>query len=287
MEHLWSQASATDGPPVGTPGAIDGDDCGDAQEIDQLALAGGRVAWTYTEYTMSIHTSELVTTTLRSRRQKDISADNDRNDYLGNLGGHGELLVFNRWKELRSGRVFRFQLWRITGHDAASARLIRSGPDAMKVATVDGRRVVIYTRDGRIVILQASAARLTDFRVGRGASEFFLSGSELGLRRGRTIEIYDVTRGKRVGSRVLHRPSNPLRLAGLRGSIAVYMAGIAIHVLRLSDGRDVVLRLPNEAGPADAALVPQGLYYSYNQAYSARPGRIGFIPIEKLLAHLR
>jgi hypothetical protein len=48
-----------------------------------------------------------------------------------------------------------------------------------------------------------------------------------------------------------------------------------------------VLRLPNEAGPADAALVPQGLYYSYNQAYSARPGRIGFIPIEKLLAHLR
>jgi len=23
MEHLWSQASATDGPPVGTPGAID------------------------------------------------------------------------------------------------------------------------------------------------------------------------------------------------------------------------------------------------------------------------
>jgi hypothetical protein len=65
------------------------------------------------------------------------------------------------------------------------------------------------------------------------------------------------------------------------------MAGIAIHVLRLSDGRDVVLRLPNEAGPGDAALVPQGLYYSYNQAYSARPGRIGFIPIEKLLAHLR
>jgi len=39
MEHLWSQASATDGPPVGTPGSIDGDDCGDAQEIDQLALA--------------------------------------------------------------------------------------------------------------------------------------------------------------------------------------------------------------------------------------------------------
>jgi len=157
----------------------------------------------------------------------------------------------------------------------------------MKVATVDDRRVVIYTREGRIVILQAGGARLTDFRLGRGASEFFLSGSELALRRGRTIEIYDVMRGKRVGSRVLHPPFDRLRLAGLRKNIAVYLSGIAIHVLRLSDGRDVVLRLPNEAGPADAALGPQGLYYSYNRAYSTRPGRIGFIPIGRLFARLR
>jgi hypothetical protein len=263
-----------------------GGDCGDAEGIGWLARVGDRVAWTYSEQTNTLHESVLVTTRLGSGRQDAISADNDQDQDLGNLHGHGSLLVFNRWTEPKEGVVLRPQLWQIVGTQKASERLIVSRPDAMRVEDVDAGRIAVYTRAGRIVLLRADGQRIATFRVGRGAADISLSGSQLALRRGKTIEVYDVDRGKRVRMRTLRQLSSPPRLAGVQGKVAVYVAGIAIHLLRLADGRDVVLRLGNEAGPADAALEPEGLYYSYNEAYSGRPGRIGFVPLQRLLARL-
>jgi hypothetical protein len=221
-----------------------------------------------------------------SGREDAISADNDQHEYLGNLHGHGSLLVFNRWAEPKEGIVLRPQIWQIVGSQKASERLVISRPDTMRVEDVDAGRIAVYTRDGRIVLLRADGQRLASLRVGRGAADISLSGSQLALRRGRTIEIYAVERGKRVRMRTLRQLSSPPRLSGVQGNVAVYVAGIAIHVLRLVDGRDVVLRLGNEAGPADAALEPEGLYYSYNEAYAPKPGRIGFVPLRRLLARL-
>jgi WD40-like Beta Propeller Repeat len=263
-----------------------GGDCGDAYGIGWLALAGYRVAWTYSEQTNTLHEDVLVTTRLGSGRQDDISADNDQDQYLGNLHGHGSLLVFNRWTEPKEGVVLRPQIWQIVGSRKASERLVVSRPDAIRVEDVDAGRIAVYTRDGRIVLLHADGQRIATFRVGRGAVDISLSGSQLSLRRGKTIEVYDVDRGKRVHVRTLRQLSAPLRLVGVQGKVAVYVAGIAIHLLRLADGRDVVLRLGNEAGPADAALEPEGLYYSYNEAYVPQPGRIGFVPRRRLLARL-
>ena len=63
-----------------------------------------------------------------------------------------------------------------------------------------------------------------------------------------------------------------------QGDLVVYSRGIAITLLGLSSGRSAELDLPNQAGPTDAALEADGLYYSYNVAHTPRPGRIAFVP---------
>ena len=50
-----------------------------------------------------------------------------------------------------------------------------------------------------------------------------------------------------------------LRLADLHGDLAVYIDGRDIHVLRVTDGTDVVLRRP-VIGPVHAELESTGLY---------------------------
>jgi hypothetical protein len=72
------------------------------------------------------------------------------------------------------------------------------------------------------------------------------------------------------------------RLRDAEGNFAVYVAGVAIHVVRLGDGRDLALRIEREAGPADVQIEPQGLFYAYNEAYSEQPGRIAFVPFSQL-----
>jgi hypothetical protein len=65
----------------------------------------------------------------------------------------------------------------------------------------------------------------------------------------------------------------------------VYDAG-AIHLLRLSDGRDKALRLPAAAPSLDAHLEPAGLFVSWNKMYDRRPGRLGVVPLRVVKARL-
>jgi hypothetical protein len=66
------------------------------------------------------------------------------------------------------------------------------------------------------------------------------------------------------------------------GDLALYVVGAAIHVLRLSDGRDVVIDTPNATEPIFARLVPNGLFYAFNVAYAKRPGRLVFVTRSEL-----
>lgn len=58
--------------------------------------------------------------------------------------------------------------------------------------------------------------------------------------------------------------------------------GAAFHMLRFSGGRDVVIRTPNATEPVLARLVPGGLFYAFNEAYSKRPGRLAFVTLSAL-----
>jgi len=64
--------------------------------------------------------------------------------------------------------------------------------------------------------------------------------------------------------------------------VAVYATGGAIHLLRLSNGEDRALRLPNAAPALDAHLEPAGLFVSWNKMHDRRPGRMAFIPLRAI-----
>ena len=74
-----------------------------------------------------------------------------------------------------------------------------------------------------------------------------------------------------------------LRLADYQDGIAVYVAGRTVHLMRLSDRRDVTIRVPG-VGPVHAQLEPSGLFYSYSPAGSLGRGRIAFVPLADVLA---
>jgi hypothetical protein len=55
------------------------------------------------------------------------------------------------------------------------------------------------------------------------------------------------------------------------------------HLIRLSDGRDLVLDIENQAGPSHAELEPAGLFDSWNEACTSKPGRLAFVPWEDVV----
>jgi hypothetical protein len=74
-------------------------------------------------------------------------------------------------------------------------------------------------------------------------------------------------------------PLAALRLADLHGELAVYVLGRELHVLRVTDGTDVIVRRPT-SGPVHAQLEAPGLSYSAGR-------RVFFIPRRELDRRLR
>src|SRR5207244_7726194 len=94
---------------------------------------------------------------------------------------------------------------------------------------------------------------------------------------GRRSGPWSLPASKSAGDDVCADPSGcslaALRLADYQDGIAVYVVGRAVHLLRLSDRRDVTIRAPG-VGPVHAQLEPSGLFYSSRPAGRPAPGRV-------------
>jgi hypothetical protein len=78
----------------------------------------------------------------------------------------------------------------------------------------------------------------------------------------------------------------PNFLLDVHGDLVVYATGGAVHLLRLSSGRDIALRLPGAVPTLDAHLEPAGLFVSWTRMYDRRLGRLGFVPLRVVNARL-
>jgi hypothetical protein len=203
---------------------------------------------------------------------------------IDNLFGDGSLLVFNTWRQKRSG-VTQARLWRL---EEKRKTLLRSGADALPVVAVDGDRIVTLRRDGKLTLFSGEGKRLKVLSLGRGIEGVQLDGKQLVVLRRAILEIYDLGSGRLIRRRSSQPGiSGQVRLEDVDHGIAVYVAGLAIHLLRLSDGRDVALRLEDEGSEAHAQLEPAGLFYVYNQAWTTKPGRLGFVPLREVERRLK
>jgi hypothetical protein len=107
------------------------------------------------------------------------------------------------------------------------------------------------------------------------------------VQHGVTVDAYDAKAGAMRQSRELKSDGGPTPfLLGVQGDLVVYRTGGAIHLLRLSDGRDKALLIPGAAPWLDASLEPAGLFVSWNKMHDRRPGRIAFIPLRAITGRL-
>jgi len=63
------------------------------------------------------------------------------------------------------------------------------------------------------------------------------------------------------------------------------LSGRKVHILRLSDGKDVTYSPPGR-GSVDAQIETSGLYYSYNYQSGHARGRVAFMPFAAVLEKL-
>jgi hypothetical protein len=147
----------------------------------------------------------------------------------------------------------------------------------------DAGRVLTVAPGGTVRVLTTSGKVLRRWSLGGGIDEARLHGRTLAVQRGASIALYDTGSGAKTATRPLapNEGAEP-RLLDVQGNVAVYATGGAVHVLRLSDGRDLALALPRAAPPFDAELTSSGLYVAWNRMHTPRYGRLTFVPLRAL-----
>ncbi len=174
------------------------------------------------------------------------------------LAGSGTLIAGS------AGRT----VWRF---DVRGKTRLRTYPSSVIVLSVDGGRVLVDRNASTLDVLTSRGAlfaRLPRAHEGgalmRDRRIASISGRRLvvGNLAGRTIRTRTVAAGA--------------HLEDVDGGLVVYSVETRLHLLRLSDGRDVRLRLRRQFGYAHARVSNGALFYAYNQR-SGRLGHAGFI----------
>ena len=277
-----------------------------------VALAGTRFA--YVLYGGgNIRELQLRAGTLARPRAATVASaafgvDDETGTLLGNALGDGSLLVFNHWDSeggADSADVLRLVPAgaRCPGDVGAARRCATVGSTAGRIVAADAGRIVLRDPAGTLEVVRPNGTLVRSLPVPQ-ARAVKLQGDDLvallpaGRQRFR-LDAYSVSTGALAHSWPLAGPAasagdgrcgDPLgcrtpalRLEDVQNGFVVYELGRAIHLLRLADGRDVVVRTP-AVGPVHAQLEAPGLFYSYRIASSTMPGRVAFAPFPTLLA---
>ena len=260
-------------------------------DILDLASAGDRIAWV--TYDGGGKGTGLVTVTSSERAPALISGVCD--PFQGpsipcyrlpmfDLSGDGPLLVFDTWGGQCNDWVLCLsepklggRLWRL---DGAHAVEIAASEKGLTPLSVDAGRILVDRGDGLLEMMAADGSSLRTFQLNpalvRGA---LLQGRDLVVLTPDSVEITDSDTGQ--FKQRWPTPSADARLVDVQDGIAVLVAGSDIHLLRLTDGRDTVIRVPG-SGPVLAQLEPNGLFYSFTTDDSKYPGRVMFVPENQL-----
>jgi hypothetical protein len=290
---------------------------GGAQELREVALAGTRVAWVEMlagnrqELTLKIATAGQTTPTTVDYAENGSGAEGDPDGgYLGHLFGDGALLVYDTWQvctALPTGwesdsphcedvaaaggprpvpLVRQQRLLRIQGTKPV---VLGDLPAAARVVAVDAGRIAVLEESGsvNVTLFSASGTSLRRILISGGPfAGVALSGAQLLMLHNGSLELYDTAMGAHLRTIALPPGKPAPELRDLESGLAVYVRGTTVHVVRVSDGKELRIAAGGEA-PVDAQLEGPGLFYSYNLPRASAHGRIVFLPFSELAKGLR
>ena len=261
--------------------------CGDYDGFGPFALSSGLIGWTaeviLSPWDYRPFAAVASQGTTGKERVRWMGDTYDKHiGYVGALGdlvGDGSLIAFETWSitypEHKLITAHR-RLWRVVNDPTPHVRGARLPADAGDAVAADGGRIVVLAKQG-VLIFDDRLRLLRRVRTPAAVSAR-LGGDELGVVSGNTLLVYSARTGRLDDRTELAHLSGDPRLLSIRNGYAVYVSGIELHLLRLRDGLDRVLDLPEQSGPVDAVLTARGLFVSLDQAYAAQSGRILFTP---------
>jgi len=201
---------------------------------------------------------------------------------IGTLAGGGSLVVYERGVEYEEGEPTapKVGLFRLVGRRSVPI------PDTKGLSLLDAAEGLVAARNpaGAIVLLRPDGIAVRTFTFPREAvTAAQIAGERLAVIARDRMRLLDWRTGATLAVRPLRRGDGPPPvLCGVEGDLTAYATGVALHLLRVSDGRDVILRTPQIGSDLEARLGPNGLVYAYNAAYSRHWGRLGFVPMREL-----
>jgi Tol biopolymer transport system component len=261
-------------------------------------LAGRRLAWMCAERGNTYLAIWLETLRLGAKRPTFITetiADDDGGDEIGSLVGHGSTIAFTSYH----GKKETARAWLLlarhgskcprnsdligSAHPPAVCRRLAHAAGGV-TAAVDAGRVLTVAANGRVRLLSTRDRVLRTWGLAPHIDNARLRGTALAVQHGQSLDVYDTSTGaKKQALPLASDGGSRAFLFDVQGDLVVYGTGGAIHLLRLSDGRDVALDLPGAAPSLDARLEPSGLFVTWNQMYGRRPGRMAFIPMRTVV----
>jgi len=239
--------------------------------------------------------------------------------WIGNLAGNGATLVYDRWSLCTAAPLpvmdyttrnclqpaagdrpeYVFSKQKLLKIVNGKSGVIATAPDAevmsfgvarnlvspysLAVVSVDGGWIATQAPNGAVTLYAANGAAPKQIAVPGGSfAGTALQGSRLVTLRDGNLELYNTNSGALVKSIPLAARSI---LRDLEDRLAVYILGRKVHVIRLSDEKDISYSPPGK-GAVDAQIESSGLFYSYNFPHGNDHGRIAFVPWKKLLQKL-
>jgi len=173
-------------------------------------------------------------------------------------------------------RIHRTRVWRLTG---TRAKVVRTFTGAATVASLDAGRIAVLRDSGKAVAVLLPGGGVRTFRFGGpGVVGVVLDGPRLIVLRSARLTVLDLRSGRRTASWPVRRGFGPApEIEDAAGDLLAYVVGATVHILRLSDGREIVIDNPNATEPVFARFVASGLFYSFNESYDKRPGRLVYV----------
>ena len=268
-------------------------------EVAQVALGGGQVAWLVrgggNDLELSVSAAPISGGKARDvefTTNGDRAGGDPRGGWLGLLLGGGSVLAYDSWTltcdapegygcdGLGTHLIVKNQrLVRIVRN---RKMVVKQGPASYGLAAVGGGRmavesggaVKVLAANGRLVATVAPVADDPPRAV-------MLSRTRLVVLRTFTLDVYSPASGKRIRSALLG-PAASLQLAGANAQLAVLQSPRRLVLVRLRDGKLLSLALRTKSH-VDAKLTGAGLFYAYNVPRGHAKGRIVFESTRKLL----
>lgn len=213
-------------------------------------LAGARAAAVCYEETNQLFEHDLdVVGTLDARN--DAVALITNGNYPITVAGRGQLIAAASHR----------RLWVIAGK---TPHLLRRFTKSVSVLDTDGKNLLLDA-DGALLVTGSSGQTLETLPAhDRGGARF--SGTHVVAIDG--DRLY-------VDGAATYRVPAKASIQSATDALVVYTVGAKLHLLRLADGHDIVLRVPFEQKSVQAALTVDGLFYASGKT-------LAFIPAARL-----